>query len=286
VSDRGFSQVAEPSSTSIQVSVSGLTLAAWSGQGGAQPDIGASSPDAFQSIAAPNEVASARFDFGPWAVTGEGGAGERTEPFASAPVKAASYGRVGAEYVGAGYSARLSVGVLDEPLGPLGSNMIGTYALPSTTQFLTVGGERRLPGNAVLYGEGSVGRSRFSGAFMETDNALSSSWRVGIVAPCGLGWLTCSHFGLELAQPLRFESGDLTADLANVPAHYFDPVTFSQRRIGVAPSGREMDLRVFVDRDLHTLGFLRLEATAASDEGQRASAVPGLGLLASWRYGF
>ena len=78
---------------------------------------------------------------------------------------------------------------------------------------------------------------------------------------------------------------DAVAVLAEVPAHYFDAWTFTQRRIGLSPSGREVDLRLFADRSLGAYGSVRLEATAASQVGNVAGAPPGLGLLASWRVG-
>jgi hypothetical protein len=283
--DRGFEQSAYPASAAMEARIGGLTLTAWNGQGGAQPDLG-EPRDAFQTIAAPNQVAAARFDFGRWALVSEGGSGQRTEPFASAPLKASSYVRFGGDYQGPDYVARIAFGVLDEPLGPLGSTLTGAFALPSATQFISLSGEKALPGDAILYADASVGRTRFDGLFLRADDAVSSSWRVGLIGACAASWRACSHIGLELAQPLRFETGDMTADLANAPARYFDPLTYSLRRIGVAPSGREVDLRVFADRDLRALGFFRLEATAASDEGQRSGAPLGLGVLGSWRYGF
>ena len=71
-----------------------------------------------------------------------------------------------------------------------------------------------------------------------------------------------------------------------MPAQYFDPLTFSERRIGLTPSGRELDLRLFTDKDLGPFGLLRFEATAAHDEGNVAGAPLGLGFLTSWKVSF
>jgi hypothetical protein len=168
----------------------------------------------------------------------------------------------------------------------LGSTLTGGFALPSTTRFLTLGGDKALPGGGTLYGEVSLGDTRFEGALLRATSALSSSWRIGVAGACRARWKACSRFGVELGQPLRFESGAMIADLADAPAHYFDPLTFSERRIGLAPSGRELDLRLFADRDLGRWGWVRLEASAADQTGNVASAPFGLGLLATWRYGF
>jgi len=120
---------------------------------------------------------------------------------------------------------------------------------------------------------------------LQLRDSTTSSWRLGLTSPCGR-WRGCSHVGFEVDQPLRFESGEITANLAAVPQAYFAPLEFTTRRIGAAPSGRELDFRLFADRDLGAFGLLGLEGTAASQEGNIAGAPIGLGLLASWRVGF
>ena len=285
--NRILTQTTDPAFAAAQVSVGRLTMVAWRGQGGAQPDLGAPR-DAFQAIAAPDQVLAARLGFGRWSVDAEGGLDDqRLAPFASAPVNGSSYVRVGTGYAGAGFSARAAMGSLTEPLGPLGSTLTGGFAIPATTRFLTLGGEKALPDGLTLYGEASLGETRFAGPLLRISSwSMSSSWRIGLTGDCAARWKACSHFGAELAQPLRFETGAMTADLADPPAHYFDPLSFSQRHIAIAPSGRELDLRLFADRDLGAWGFVRLEASAADEEGNIARAPFGLGFIASWRYGF
>lgn len=280
----GFSQAADPSFAMVETGVGRLALTAWRGQGGAQPDLG-EPRDAFEAVAAPNQVEAAKVDLGRFSLIAEGGTGQRTPPYASQPLKASSYVRVGADVAGHGYSARLAFGALNEPLGPLGSTITGAFALPSTTRFLTVGADKALPGGALLYAEASLGRTNFRGELLQLKNAMTSSWRLGMAAPCG-AWGGCSHVGVELDQPLRFEAGEITANLAAVPSTYFAPLAFTSRRIGAAPSGRELDLRVFADRSLGDFGLVSLEGTAASQEGNVAGAPIGFGLLASWRVGF
>jgi hypothetical protein len=282
--DRTFAPEADPGFTQVQASVGRLSLMAWRGQGGLQPDLG-EPRDAFQQIAAPNQVQAARLVFGQFAFTAEGGFGERLPPFAATPRQGPSYARVDVDFQGPAYSARIGLGDLNEPLGPLGSTLTGVFAAPSSTRFLTVGGDADV-GASRLYGEASIGRTSFTGAFLRLNDSLASSWRLGLVTPCmGLAWV-CSDLGAEVAQPLRFEGGEAVANLAEVPAHYFDPLVFTRRGVSLAPSGRELDLRLFADHGLGAFGLLRLEATAASDRGNVAGATPGLGLVGSWRVSF
>ena len=285
--DRTFQQEADPAYARVAASAGPLTLMAWSGQGGVQPDLG-EPRDAFQAIAAPDQVEAARVALGRRVtLSGEVGSSTRLPPFASIQQTGSSYARVAANFEGPGYSARVAVGDLNEPFGPLGSTLTGAFAAPAKTRFLTIGGERSL-GGATFYAEASLGRTAFSSTLLHTTGALDSSWRIGFsdTGACLGVWRLCSNVGLELDQPLRFEGGDAVAVLANVPADYFDPWTFSERHIGLAPSGRELDLRLYADRNLGRYGALRLEATAASQEGNVAGAPPGLGLLATWRVGF
>jgi hypothetical protein len=72
--------------------------------------------------------------------------------------------------------------------------------------------------------------------------------------------------------------------LADMPANYDDPVTFSERRFSAAPSSREVDLRLHADRALG-LGMLRLEAGAAFNPAHEAGEAE-LGLSAAWRTSF
>ena len=282
--DRTFMTNADPSYAQVEASAGRLSLMAWHGEGGMQPDFGAPR-DAFQAIAAPNQVEAAKLNFGQLSITAEGGSGESLPPLATTPQKGPSYASFDADFQGKGYAARVGFGALSEPQGPLGSTLTGAFAAPATTRYAAVSADAVIRG-ATLYGDAAFGRTQFSGAQLRLDNSLTSSWRVGLVSPCAAPWRACSDFGLELAQPLRFEGGYAVADLADVPAQYFDPLTFSQRRIGLIPSGRELDLRLFTDKDLGPFGLLRFEATAAHDEGNIAGAPLGVGFLTSWKVAF
>ena len=117
------------------------------------------------------------------------------------------------------------------------------------------------------------------------NNAVSSSWRVQAVANCSLFRLACDGLSFEVAQPVRLESGRLSAYLADQPTGYFDPLSYSARSIDLSPSGREIDLRLSSWKDL-SLGALRLEASALVDEGHRANAPLNLGVSAAWSLRF
>jgi hypothetical protein len=284
VAGLGFSEAADPSFAMVETGVGRLALTAWRGKGGAQPDLG-EPRDAFEAVAAPNQLEAAKLNLGAVSLVAEGGTGERTPPYANQPLKASSYARVGADFAGRGFAARIAAGALDEPLGPLGSTITGPFALPSRTRFLTLGVDKGLPGGALLYAEASLGRTEFGGQLLRLRDSTTSAWRLGLVSPCGR-WRGCSHVGLEVDQPLRFESGQITANLAVAPRTYFAPLDFTTRRVGAAPTGRELDLRIFADRDLGAFGLLSLEGAAASQEGNIAGAPIGFGLLAGWRVGF
>jgi hypothetical protein len=284
--DRTFRQDADPAYTTVAAGAGPLTLVAWTGQGGVQPDLG-EPRDAFQAIAQPDQVEAARLALGRLTLTGEAGTSTRLPPFASIQRTGSSYARVAASFDGPGYSARIAMGELSEPFGPLGSMLTGAYAAPAKTRFMTIGAARSW-GGTTLYGEASLGRTGFSRTLLQAPGALASSWRVGLAddGVCASVWRLCSNLGIELEQPLRFEAGDAVATLADIPAHYFDALTFTQRRVSLSPSGRELDLRLFADRDLGRYGALRLEAVAASQPGNIAAAPVGMGFLATWLVGF
>jgi hypothetical protein len=284
--DRTFRQDADPAYTTVAAGAGPLTLVAWTGQGGVQPDLG-EPRDAFQAIAQSDQVEAARLALGRLSLSGEAGTSARLAPFASIQRTGSSYARVAANFDGPGYSARVAVGELSEPFGPLGSMLTGAYASPAKTRFMTIGGAKNWGGTTV-YGEASLGRTAFSSALLHAPGALASSWRAGLTdgSVCASMWRLCSHVGIELEQPLRFEGSDAVATLAEVPAHYFDALTFTQRRVSLSPSGRQLDLRLFSDRDLGRYGTLRLEAVAASQPGNIAAAPVGMGFLTTWRVGF
>jgi len=278
---------ADPSSATLALDVGGLGLVAWKGRGEAvAPDIDGPR-DAFQQVAQPDRLLAASWRLGRITFGAEEGWSRRAEPFSAQPQTASSYVRGSVAYASPDFSARIGFGRLAEPLGPLGSNLVGNspFALPSRTDFLSTSAEAPL-GKLLVYGAGSVGRTRFQGRLLSLDGALSSSWRLGLVGGCGRLGRICRTWTFEVSQPLRLESGMASATLPALPVNYFDPVTFTQRRFSLTPTGREVILGLFADRDLRRWGVARLGLVAATDEGHAAGAPLDLGFNASWRLGF
>jgi hypothetical protein len=285
--DGGTSLVWDPSSTTFAFDKGGLSLVSWTGRGGAAAPAIGGPRDAFQNLAAPDRVLEASWRLGHWAISGEQGWSRRVEPFQVQPSDASSYSRLTASYASHGLLARIAVGHLAESLGPLGSYLPqgSPFAIPARSTFSSLSLEA-LAGPVFLYGQASLGRTSFAGQFLRMDGALSSAWRVGMMGDCGLLRIACSRFTLELAQPLRIESGSVSATLASPPAHYFDPVIFTDRRFAASPDGREMILSLTADRDFARWGVVSLSALAAADEGHRSGAPLGLGAQGAWRFAF
>ena len=74
--------------------------------------------------------------------------------------------------------------------------------------------------------------------------------------------------------------------LPDVPAAYGDPLYYSRRTFSAAPSGREIDLRLGMDRSWSGLGLFQLQLVTAKDQGNYAGQPVSLGVLANWRTTF
>ena len=176
---------------------------------------------------------------------------------------------------------------LDEPEGPLGSLIPGqtAFSMPAKTDFASLHADVAALPWLTLSGEGSIGRTRAQSAFLSQSAPLiSSSWRVTARTQCaGEG---CTHFELDLSQPVRVETGRFWTVLPDLPAAYDDPLSFSRRSFSAAPAGRELDLRLGMDRSWSDLGLLQLQLVGARDSGNYAGQPLSLGVLANWRTRF
>ncbi len=275
-------------------SFTALSFSAWQGEGGARSPFRTRSGDGFAALAQSDHAlrGAMRFnagDLGQFVVSADTGTGDRRAPLQAVERDASSYARMGVDWRLAQGGLSLSFGSLDEKMGPLGSYMPmrSDLALPSETRFTAMGGDIRLNDRLTLVGEAGIGRTEIDGRFLHlSEAAISSSWRVGLQARCPAWAFGCDSLTWEFSQPLRIESGTFEAYLADVPADYFDPVTFSRRHFSAAPSGRQIDMSL---RTLHTLrggSRLQLEATAIRDEQHRREAKPGYAFMAMWRSGF
>ncbi|MFN3352871.1 MAG: S8 family peptidase [Brevundimonas sp.] len=282
---------AEPRSDALAVIEAGrLAFAAWRGEGGARAPFRSGAGDGFTALAQANHALRGGMDLGRLTLTAEPGGGDRASPFRRPEEDAATYSRFGAAFrMDEGLTLNLSGGRLDERLGPLGSYFPARsdLALPSTTGFAAAGVSLDLSEGFSLDGEFGASRTEIrEGLLRLSDPAVGSTWRVGLNGPCWAGLFGCSGLRLELHQPLRIERGTFEVELADVPLEYFDPTTFSVRRLSAAPDGRELNLSLITTHRTGADSALQLQAMVIRDEGHRRSAEPAFALLGSWRRGF
>ena len=278
----------------FEVSTGRMSFSAWQGEGVASSPFQTAAGDGFAALAQPDRAVRGAMAFnageaGQLLVSADTGTGDRRLPLQPVERDAARYSRVGLDWRMAQGGLAFSLGQMDETMGPLGTYMPSRsdLALPSSTVFSALGGYVQLSERFTLSGEAGVGRTDIDGRFLSlSEQAISSSWNLGLSASCKGWWSGCSTLMWEIRQPLRVENGTFEAMLADVPQDYFDPVTFSRRRFSASPSGRQIDMTV---RSLHALpdgSTLQLEATAIRDEQHHRDAKPAYGLMAQWRRGF
>lgn len=266
-----------------------VTLMAWRGAGVANP-FSAPYVDSFTALAQPDHAFRADFTQGVLTFSTEAGAGQRLSPDRTRAWTGSSYLRAtGQLKMGPGVGA-LTIGELNEPLGPLGSYlpMQSGLALPSKTAFLTLSQSWSLGGGYSFNGNVGLGRTQIAGQLLSLPVAAwSSSWRLALDSECGGFAAICSDVELSLSQPLRMEGGSFQAVLPDVPDVYqISGFTYSTRQVGVAPSGRQVDLRLATDKDFGAGGLLRLEGAIIRQPGNQARAPVAMGVDASWRVRF
>lgn len=278
----------DPSAAEVGLAVGRLSLTAWRGQGGVAAPAPGGGRDAYLSAAAPDRMVAGAYSFGNWSVSARTAWSRRPAPGRFQEQKGSTLSAADVAYRGGPWAARVSVGALIEPFGPLGSNVAttGPLAMPARTGFVTISAEAPLADGVSAFGEVSGGQTRIDGPLFSMERGYSSAWRVGVTGECRRLRVACSRLTFEISQPLRMESGVFRARLADRPEHYFDDLTFSWREASAAPSGREMDFGFFADRNLGGLGQLRLGVQAALQSGHRRDADPVYGLAANWRMTF
>ncbi|MFC0634103.1 S8 family peptidase [Brevundimonas balnearis] len=282
---------AEPRREALALVETGrLSFAAWQGQGGARAPFRSGAGDGFAALAQADHAMRGGVDLGRVQLSAETGSGDRAAPFRRPEEDASTYSRASALWrVDETLSLNLSAGRLDERLGPLGSFFAARsdLALPSTTDFAAAGGRLELGEGVSLDGEFGTSRTEIrEGLLRLSDPAIGSTWRVGLNGPCWGRLFGCSGLRLELMQPLRIERGTFEVELADVPLEYFDPTTFSVRRLSAAPDGRELNLSLITTHRTGADSALQLQAMVIRDEGHRRNAEPAFALLGSWRRGF
>nr|WP_316628907.1 S8 family peptidase [uncultured Brevundimonas sp.] len=263
-----------------------LSFSAWQGRGGAVSPFGGAAGDGFSALAQADHAVRGAMRFGAVTVSTESGGGDRRMPLRRVEQDASTYNRASIGWRGADGGVSFSVGALDERLGPLGAFLPGgsDFALPSRTAFYALGGDWTLTPGLRLIGEAGLGSTRIEGRFLSMDRAaISSNWRLGLLSGCSI---LCDRISFTLAQPLRIESGGFSAYLADVPADYFDPLTYSRRSFSAAPSGRQIDFILGGERDLWDGSSVTLQAVASREPRHVADAAPEFALIGGWRRRF
>ncbi len=272
----------------LDVRAGHFSFQAWRGQNGMAPapELAASS-NAFAALAHPTQAVRAAFGLKGVTVSTEMGASSRQPLFTYANIEPSSYAMASVGVARPRWSATASFGRLDEPEGPLGSLIPGqtAFSMPARTDFASLHADFAALPWLTLSGEGSIGRTRAESAFLSQSAPLvSSSWRLSARTECaGDG---CTHFELDLSQPIRVEAGQFWTVLPDIPANYEDPLYFSRRSFSAAPGGRELDVRLGMDRSWNDFGMLQLQLVGARDAGNYTAQPLSLGLLANWRTRF
>nr|WP_172448422.1 S8 family peptidase [Caulobacter mirabilis] len=284
-----FAGVRQPSSALVSADIGRLSLTAWRGEGGAVAP-GAGDRDAFRTVASADQVMKAAVRLGGgWSLAAEQGSAEQPDILALREVEGTDYASATASFSNGRYGFSVTGGRMDEPLGPLGSFISerSIYSLPAETRFGAFSLTARASDRLTLRGDAAFGRTSIRDGFFQTGDAFSSQWRLGAYGDCTLlGAIPCDTFAIELEQPLRIESGTFSAVLADTPLDWRDPTTFSTRRFSASPSGREIDLRLVMDRDFGGWGLLRLRTIAAFNQGHREDRDLDLGAALDWRVTF
>jgi hypothetical protein len=204
-------------------------------------------------------------------------------------VAASDYVAGSLRYQGPFDTAKLTVGALTERRGPLGADIApgSLFAMPAETSYLAGMYGRQLRPWLNVSVDGAIGQTRVQDSqFLMTDDALSSHWRIGVQGACWRLNLSCESLVLEIEQPLRVERGEFRALLADLPADWRDPTTFSYRRFSASPSGRELDFRLTLSQRSERWGLWRLRGVMALQDGHRADADAAFGAAVDWRLTF
>ena len=274
----------------LDLRVGRFSFQAWRGQNGMAPaaELGAGS-NAFASLAHPTYAVRAAYDLKGVTLSTEMGGSSRQSFFNYAQLRPSGYAMASLGVAQPRWAASVSVGRLDEPEGPLGSLIPGqnAFSMPARTGFASLHADFAALPWLTLSGEGALGRTTAQSVFLsQSAPMLSSSWRVTARTQCSGPRDDCIHLQLDLAQPVRVEQGQFWTVLPDVPAAYDDPLYFSRRSFSAAPEGRELDLRLGVDRSWDAFGLLQLQLVGARDAGNYADQPLSLGFLANWRTRF
>jgi len=290
---QGRFQAMQPDRSDVQLELTAgpLSLTAWRGQDDVAPSPALqASWNAFASLSRPQKALGAALNLGGGlSIDAEAGTGGHYAYFGMQDLRPASYVMAGLRLARRDVATSISVGRLDEPQGPLGSLLptFTAFSLPASTDFVSIRTDWTMSRRLMLSAEGGVGSTRATGQLLALQNAaISSNWRVTARFGCLYRQTGCTGLELEAAQPTRIEGGAFTAHLAQVPAAYDDPLVYTERRFSASPSGREIDLRLGLDRAFKDLGSGQINLLTVFDRAHQAGAPVSLGVAARWRSRF
>ncbi|MBA4804684.1 MAG: S8 family serine peptidase [Brevundimonas sp.] len=274
----------------VEYSTGRGAVAFWQGRNGARSPFELGAGDGFASLAQVDRAWLGAVRLGALTLTADTGVGDRAMPFRQEEDDVSTYTRFAMNWA-ASDTARLTfaAGALDERLGPLGSYApVGSgLEMPSETAFAGVSGRFDLGSGLWLDAEAGFARTDLAGEFLSlSEQALSSSWRLGLTSFCKELGFGCRSLTWSISQPLRVERGQFSAWLADAPLEYFDELTFSERRFSATPTGRQID---FALGSLHALpggSELALRAVVTRDDRHERAAPPAYALMGSWRSTF
>ncbi len=274
----------------VEFSAGDGMVAMWQGRNGARSPFELGAGDGFASLAQVDRAWMGAVRVGAMTFTADAGVGDRPMPFKATEEDVSRYSRFAMNWQAAS-NARLTfaAGGLEEKMGPLGSFIpVGSgFEMPSSTTFAGVSGQFDLGMGLWLDAEMGWARTGMDGEFLTlADEAMSSSWKIGVSSLCKQLGFGCQSLNLMLSQPLRVESGEFSAWLADAPLEYFDALTFSERRFSATPSGRQIDLSLGSVHGLSDGSQLALRAIVTRDDRHVRSAAPSYALMGSWRATF
>ena len=274
----------------VEYSVGSGLVAVWQGRNGARSPFELGAGDGFASLAQVDRAWLGAVKVGSLTFTADAGVGDRPMPFEATEEDVSQYSRFAMNWQ-ATPQAQLTFagGGLDERMGPLGSFVpLGSgFEMPASTRFAGVSGQFDLGLGLWLDAEVGWARTDMSGQFLRlSDEAVSSNWKLGLTSYCQQLGLGCQTISWTLSQPLRVESGEFSAWLADIPLAYFDPLTFSERRFSATPSGRQIDVSLGSVHALADGSQLALRAIVTRDDRHVETAPPSYALVGSWRTRF
>lgn len=282
-----------PEAITASLAKGSLRLDLWSGRGGPQPDFEGAPADAFTRLAQAGQALRAGVAAGRWTFSAESGSG-LVDPISHLDLLAdpaaardpSRYARAVAAFTGEAWTVALGAGALSEPAGPLGSlaPASSSFSMPARSRFASIEARWQGAPGVALTAQAAFGETEAQGPLMALAGASTSSWSLAADLSCGR-FTGCQAISFSLSQPLRVETGRITTTLADVPLDYSDPVSFSQRTLALAPSGREIDIGLGLRRALGP-GTLSVRANALTSPGHRAEAPVAFGLAASFHSRF